>query len=658
MRYFVITLFLLFTAQPSISAEIPSAWPLHQEIGVEKPGLIRQPLPYETIDQAHATLRDLRLFDTHGKERTYLLEYPVRENKQTTPAKQLEITVQKDRTLLAVITGSTDPIEAVVLETPASDFLKAVTVEGSKDQKQWRPLAINRPVFRQPNGAAQLKIDFGSIPVPYLRMILDDDRTPPIPITGVRIQKTAAAPPATDPIDLNLIERIDAAGETYLRIALPSRNITLSEIELITEEALFTRPAWLTLSKYMNGEIQEERLAEGTFYRIAPEGKIIHANERLSVGKIVQTRELTLVISNGDAPPLRIKKIRAHLLPVYLIFYAQYAGSYHLAFGHLEARAPQYDLSGMRETITRTDAVSARIGSIQSNPAFIRPEPLPMLPDRAGPIDLTPYRYRARLRLSAGGIQELEPGLHVLSQTAPSGSDWRIVAGENQVPYVIERRGRLRSFSPSVRHLGSDPKKRIDRWELLLPYSNLPLTSLSCTVIEQLFERSVQLYEEREDERGAISRRLLGRGLWRRIPEQESAQLFISIQERPQTTKLILEVDYGDNSPLRLETFQFHYQAPRLLFKGPINEALWFYYGNPKATLPQYDISLIADALLSAERSSATLDQEESLKTGPSRIFLGLTGPGRLILWASLGISTAVLLFIIIKLLPPTSEGK
>lgn len=102
MRYFVITLFLLFTAQPSISAEIPFAWPLHQEIDVEKPGLIRQPLPYETIDQAHATLRDLRLFDTHGKEQAYLLEYPVRENQQTTPAKQLEITVQKDRTLLAV----------------------------------------------------------------------------------------------------------------------------------------------------------------------------------------------------------------------------------------------------------------------------------------------------------------------------------------------------------------------------------------------------------------------------------------------------------------------------------------------------------------------------------------------------------------------------
>ena len=46
------------------------------------------------------------------------------------------------------------------------------------------------------------------------------------------------------------------------------------------------------------------------------------------------------------------------------------------------------------------------------------------------------------------------------------------------------------------------------------------------------------------------------------------------------------------------------------------------------------------------------LDQEEPLKATSSHIFSNPTGSMRLALWLSLGIATAILLFIIIKLLP------
>jgi len=274
----------------------------------------------------------------------------------------------------------------------------------------------------------------------------------------------------------------------------------------------------------------------------------------------------------------------------------------------------------------------------------------------AGAIDLTPYTYRSNILRSADGIQEVELGLPVLAHATPSGRDWRIVAGAHQVPYVVERKGILRTFAPSARDLGYDSESRIDRWELILPYPNLPLSSLSVMVAERIFKRSVQIYEVREDRRGERKRRVLGHSLWTRTPDQKPAPLLIPLRARPQSTRLILEVEHGDNAPLRLNTFQLHYSAPRLIFKGSAREDLWLYYGDPKATTPQYDIALVADALLSAERVAATLDEEERLKSAPSRFFFTLSGSSRLIFWLSLGTAAAILLFVIKKLLPAQTE--
>src|SRR5581483_771874 len=234
----------------------------------------------------------------------------------------------------------------------------------------------------------------------------------------------------------------------------------------------------------------------------------------------------------------------------------------------------------------------------------------------------------------------------------PSGRDWRIAVSEHQIPYVVDQQGRSRTLFPVVKYLGEDPKSRTDRWELLLPYPNLPLTSLSGAVKERLFKRTARLYEEREDPRGVPFRRLLGQASWVRTPEQAPTLLQISIQQRTETTRLVLEVERGDNSPLTLDALQFHYRAPHLLFKGSAREDYWLYYGDPMAAHPQYDIALVADSLLSSKSLTATLDQEEPLKATSSHIFSNLTRSMRLALWLSLGIATAILLFIVIKLLP------
>ena len=65
-----------------------------------------------------------------------------------------------NNTVIVLETGLAQPLDAVTLETPAMNFIKAVRVESSNDGKNWQILAQGRPIFRQPYGAANLKISF------------------------------------------------------------------------------------------------------------------------------------------------------------------------------------------------------------------------------------------------------------------------------------------------------------------------------------------------------------------------------------------------------------------------------------------------------------------------------------------------------------------
>lgn len=169
MRRLLSVLLLLLIARPGFAVDLPSDWSHSQQIDVKQNGIVRLSLPDETVDQADATLRDLRLFDPNAMEVPYLLEYPRREAQQIIAVKHFEVAIEKEQTRLTVLTGSEDPIEGVTLQTPASDA-----------------------------------------------------------------------------VDLPFIERIYLPGEAHLRLSLPSKNVLLSEIELITYDIALVADALLS----------------------------------------------------------------------------------------------------------------------------------------------------------------------------------------------------------------------------------------------------------------------------------------------------------------------------------------------------------------------------------------------------------------------------
>jgi hypothetical protein len=114
---------------------------------------------------------------------------------------------------------------------------------------------------------------------------------------------------------------------------------------------------------------------------------------------------------------------------------------------------------------------------------------------------------------------------------------------------------------------------------------------------------------------------------------------------------MFLETENGDNPPVELEKFQAFYPATRVLYKAQTGEDLYLYYGNPDASSPRYDLSLVAGQLLAADKANAFLGGEETLKKGSWSE--GRTpGNGGIVFWGILAVVVVVLLAIISRLLP------
>jgi hypothetical protein len=137
-------------------------------------------------------------------------------------------------------------------------------------------------------------------------------------------------------------------------------------------------------------------------------------------------------------------------------------------------------------------------------------------------------------------------------------------------------------------------------------------------------------------------------------PDRASRDFTLTLDGPPQTDTLALETHNGDNLPIELEKFQVFYPATRILFKAQPADELLLYYGNPQAIAPNYDLSLVAGQLLSADQGEATLGPEQQLKTAWSDTHRA--GKGGWVFWGILGVVVVALLIIISRLLPQSPQ--
>lgn len=636
------------------ASNLPADWQHEQQLIVAQPGLTKISLPAQTLNAARSGLQDLRLYDDAGHEIPYVIERPAPAPQTVRAAKSFSVSLNPANTVITLENGVDHPFDAVILETPAPNFIKSVRVEASTDGTPWAELARGQPIFRQRSGAENLTVAFAPTSSKWLRLTLDDSRSGPIPFTGACVHSASSASAPVETVSATIAERDESPGQTRLALNLGAANLNVASLDIKTADPLFMRQVSIAVPQISDGAIHEHLIGQGSIYRIAVEGQAPAENLDVPLEDLVPSRELVLLIKNGDSPPLPISSVQVLCHPVYLVFLARNPGAFCLLTGNVHCDAPHYDLAALNMDLKSVAISSVDISAVTENPDFKAPEVLPGLEISGAPLDISAWKFRKSVKISNPGAQQIELDADVIAHANPDFADLRLMQGGKQVPYIIEHTSITRAILPSVTTTNDAKTPRLSRWLLKLPMANLPLTRLSCVAATPLFQRDLRLYEQVTDDRGQEAENNLGEASWTQTPDRKTREFNLALDQSPQTASLILDTDNGDNPPLQLEQFKFFYPATRILFKAAPGEDLSLYYGNANAAPPRYDLSLVAGQLLAAEKNAASLADEESL-TRPSWHETEINGNGNYVFWGVLGLVVVVLLVVISRLLPKST---
>lgn len=648
------TLALVLLAGHAPAAESPSEWAWTQSFRSPTAGAVRIALPIPLLDAAHGDLADLRLLDAAGQPVAFVIEHPA--PAETRSPRSFRVTVEKEATVALLETGATEPIGGVLLDSPVRGFLKAVTVEGSQDAKAWKVLEERRPVFRHPSGEARPEITFEPAAWRWLRVTLDDHRSPPIPLTSASLRVVRGAALPLEAVPVEIVDRSEEEGATRLVLRLPAANLTLTEIGLDTPESVFSHEVSLAELRCVEGEVREVELARGLVQRL-PESAAGPALVRFERGVKAPSRELVLVLRHDDSPPLQVNGVRARRRVTRLLCVLPQSGEYRFLAGNPVAVAPRHDLERLQDRLRDAPAIAATFSPLAPNPTFAPTAPLASAPTEGAALDPKDWPFRKPVRLDKGGVQALELDLDVLAKSYPSLHDLRLLRGGRQVPWVIERTSASRSLHV-VATPADDPKRpSVSRWKLALPAKRIPIARLSCATPAAIFQREFTLQEEVPDERGEMHRRFHASGSWTgSASSRREITLALGADFRPETNTLLLEVDNGDNPPIVLSNFKARHPVVRVLFMADPGRELFLYYGLPSAPSPRYDLALVAPRLMAVDRHATTLGPEEALKDSAMRNWVG--GRAGVFFWGALVLAVAVLLVVIARLLPAAPTPK
>jgi len=650
-------LLALALAATAGAAEMPD-WKYEQPVRVPQPGLHTINLAPATLDSARPGLEDLRLLDPNDRETPYLVTRPMPVPPSSRPARKFDAALVGETTVLTIETGVEQPIQAVTLSTRAGNFIKAVTVEGSTDGREWRTIVMGRPIFQQPGGASQLTIGLPAGVRPFLRLTIDDRRAEPVPFAGATVHPLTGSAAPAEPAIATITEHSEGNGQSRFVIDLGAAHLTVAALRFECAAPLFMRQARIAVREATANGITERVLAAGTIYRVAIENQPAADHLYLSVERQMPYRELVVIVENEDNPPLNITGIHATRRPCLLSFHATQPGEWQLFSGNPFAAAPRYDLAALGAQLKMAGIGQLTTGPLAGNPSYRPREVLPEIADMGSVLDVSGWEFRQPVRIARDGVQQLELSLETLAHAGPMLSDLRLIRDGKQRPYVLERTDRQQKVMVTATPANDEKQPSVSRWRIKLPQAGLPVTKLVCVATTTLFQREMQVGEMTADRRGEPFVRQLGSAVWTRTPGSTKSQFEIAIASTPQTDTLFLTTDNRDNTPITLETFAIQCPVVRLWFKSPSEPATFLYFGNPRVGPPQYDIALVAPQLLAAERSTATLGHAEQLSPTVWADRPGNARSRSIIFWSALAVVVVVLLALLVKFLPKETPAK
>lgn len=621
-----------------------AAWTHRQTVRVAQPGLTRIELEPELLDASQANggaaFHDLRIISPGNVETPYIIALPriIRPEMVEVPEFRAALNPNTLNTVLEFRPPTGSTTSEVLLQTTATSFIKSATFEASHDGSRWERLASNELLCRQ-NGTERLRFTFAPAAWTHFRVTLDDARSKPVVFTGARVRRDLPEW-RTLPQAVKIRGRTETNGETHLKLDLGSAHVLLGKVRLHTPEAVFQREASLLG-------------ARGTLFRLQHEGR---SAEDLDIGvhQLATTREVELVIRNGDSPPLKIESIEATRHPVPVVFQADAAGDWQFYIGNGQATEPRYDIAALSEKLRDASAQSAMASAVEANTAFSKKATAPDVGDVGPEIDVSPWSFRRPVEFKEAGVLVVELIPEVLALTANDLHDVRVVRDGHQLPFLAIKPGVDRQVEVSIAEVADPEKPQWSQWDIQMPFQNFPASELLLESPTPLFARMLTVSEQNVTEKGHYER-ILSHANWQRLPGQAASTFHLALYTSPRAASIRVATDNGDNARLQITAARVVYPVVRLMFRVPDTTPVQICYGNRRAPYTRYDLQLVRPEFEKATQIAATLGEEEKLpgyEADPS----GATGKGSPWLWAALALVVGALLWVVAKMLPGKVE--
>ena len=642
-----------------------SSWAYRRDVTVTGTGeFAAVSVPLDVARRGQSDLRDVRLVTEDGTEIPYVVDRAAVAAASAVSSWAGRLAdfrrESKSRSVWVVDLGGMRTFDRIDLEIGGADFAKRLQVDSSDDGKAWRGLVHDAGVFDR-EWSGRLRHTFVELDRPartaWLRLTANDTRSRSIDVTGVRVSATrrAAADEWREAFTATLTST--ESGASRYRLDVPP-GTPLEAIVLDCDDPAFSRAMTLYDVRTTNGRREERWVGEKQLYRLRlPDEALAVEDLRLPVAS-APAGELTLVVKDGDSPPLRRVRGLVAGAATRLLFPvpAQRAALY---YGNSVTRAALYDIDALRSRLTFAAGVApATLGVETHNPRFAPPAPLPMVATAGAKLDAARWRWSRALPVDGReDIFTLRLAAEDVAAAREDLGDVRIVDGDDrQVPFVLERDAAETRvdlvFEPVSRSSG-DPRRRVLRLrppaERRPETLRLPVRALEIDVADAFFSRTVRVYAPPAGgrERRAVTSQVLTR-------RDESA-------DKPRTCRidldggwygeLELEIDEGDNGPLTIGAVRAVVKVPRLAFKAkPGRYRLLL--GNDGAGAPQYDLASLRREVLAysavATEPGALEAHGRFRRTG--RDYLKQAPPA-LFLWGALLAAVAGLVVLTLRIL-------
>jgi hypothetical protein len=431
-------------------------------------------------------------------------------------------------------------------------------------------------------------------------------------------------------------------------------------LALEPDEAAFSRHVRLIEASLKNGRREEAVLGEGEVYRIRAEDAALRAEVLMLRVRPPSGGELILEVRDEDSPPLRPPRATVSAAATRLL-YPWNVGPLTLYYGNTVTRPARYDLEPQHLRIaSAVSFAGAQLGPEQPNPRFRAPLPLAFAPARGASLAARRWSRERVLTIAAReDLYSLTLSPTDLAALRSDLADLRLVdQSDHQVPFILEPAAR--SEKPPLR-IEAEPapiprgRGAVSRYRLLMPELDgeplpLPVSALELDVSERFFSRPVRLLDpEVEGRRGE---RVITRTTLARSGREEGSLPPLEIAaDGGRYRAIVLEVEEGDNAPLRIDRARAVVRVPRLAFKaGPGQYRLLL--GNEDIGPPRYDIASLRQEFLT---HSAVVIEAGPLagNAGHRRRAADYLkdAPPTLLLWGTLGVAVVALLGLTARIL-------